>query len=96
MLAYLIRKREEIESIPRSVKVIELSFRPSMKDLINMVHKRKQIKTILVTPSYMKTISKSMRMMLENQQIEMKETPSDMRGTRTDINGQYIEIPEGQ
>jgi hypothetical protein len=61
-----------------------------------MMNKGKQIKTIMIAPSYIKTTAKSIKMMLEHQGIELKETPIDMRGTRTDVNGNMVEIKDGQ
>jgi hypothetical protein len=56
------------------------------------MNKGRHIKTAFVPPSTMKSIGTSAKKLLETMEVELHETPKDMRGTRTDINGNEVDI----
>jgi hypothetical protein len=96
MLAQMVRSENDLQDITKSTKAIIFSYRPSMINLMNMMNKGKNIKTVMVAKSYLATMGPGARKILELNKIELKETPIDYRGTRTDINGKIIEIADGE
>ena len=92
MKAIQLSARTDIDEITPRTKAIAFSFRPNMKDFLNMINKGRSIKTMFVPPSTMKSIGPSAKKLLDTMGVELKETPEDMRGQRTDINGHEVDI----
>ena len=78
---------------PRTSAVV-FSFRPGIKDFLVAVKKSNALKTIFVAPSYMKTVSKSAGDMLKELGIELKSTPTNVWGHRSDVDN-FVELEVG-
>ena len=85
----VVSSKEEINSLGNSEEIVHLSFRPSDKDIIILVQICPNLKAIHILNSYMKTISKSIQIFLEMQNVALLE--GDVWGHRKDIN-EYYEI----
>jgi hypothetical protein len=85
----VVSSREEIGSLNKGEKIIHLAFRPSNKDIFDLVKSCPEVKAIHIPGSYLKTISDSTKMLLEMQGIALLE--GDVWGHRKDIN-EYSEI----
>lgn len=68
-----IRNRNDLESVSENDEYLYLGFRPSSKDLIIMIQKAPALKIIYMPKSYFKTLSKSMIMMLEMKNVQLKD-----------------------
>jgi len=85
----VISSKEEIVSLDSKEEFIHFAFRPSNEDIFKLVKTCPDVKAMHVPSSYIKTISKSIRMYLEMQNIALLE--GDVWGHRKDIN-EYYEI----
>jgi hypothetical protein len=85
----VVSSKEEIGSLDKGEKIIHLAFRPSNKDIFELVKSCPNVKAIHVPSSYMRTISNSTSMFLDMQGIALLE--GDVWGHRKDIN-EYSEI----
>ncbi len=85
----VISSKEEIESLDSKEEFIHFAFRPSNEDIFKLVKTCPGVKAIHVPSSYIKTISRSIRMFLEMQNIALLK--GDVWGHRKDIN-EYYEI----
>ncbi len=85
----VVSSKEEIVSLDKGEKIIHLAFRPSNKDIFELVKSCPNVKAIHVPSSYMRTISNSTSMFLDMQGIALLE--GDVWGHRKDIN-EYSEI----
>lgn len=96
MLAYMVRSKNDLKDITKSTKAIIFSYRPKMIDLLDMINKGKNIEIVMVAKSYLATMGPGAKKILESRKITLKATPTDYRGTRTDITGKIIEIADGE
>ena len=85
----VVSSKEEIKSIGSAEKIIHLAFRPSNKDIFNLIDACPNVKAIHIPSSYIKTVSGSTKMFLDMQGISLLE--GDVWGHRKDIN-EYSEI----
>ena len=86
----VVSSREEIFTLNPNERIIHLAFRPSNKDIFGLVETCPKIEVIQLPKSYMRTVSKSIKMFLEMQRIKILE--GDVWGHRKDIN-EYYAIP---
>jgi hypothetical protein len=86
----VVSSREEIFTLNPNERIIHLAFRPSNKDIFGLVETCPKIEVIQLPKSYMRTVSKSIKMFLEMQRIKILE--GDVWGHRKDIN-EYYTIP---
>lgn len=86
----VVSSREEIPKIDTNEKVIHFAFRPSNKDIFSLVKRCPDVEVIQIPSSYRKTLSKSIEMFLDMQNIKLIE--GDVWGHRKDIN-EYYSIP---
>lgn len=86
----VVSSREEIPKIDTNEKVIHFAFRPSNKDIFSLVKRCPNVEVIQIPSSYRKTLSKSIEMFLDMQNIKLIE--GDVWGHRKDIN-EYYSIP---
>ena len=86
----VVSSREEIPKIDTNEKVIHFAFRPSNKDIFSLVNRCPDVEVIQIPSSYRKTLSKSIEMFLDMQNIKLIE--GDVWGHRKDIN-EYYSIP---
>lgn len=87
----IVSSREEIKKINANEEIIHLTFRPSNADIFDLIKMSPNIKAIQIPTSYRKTISKSIQMFLDMQNIELLE--GDVWGHRSDISN-YSEISQ--
>jgi hypothetical protein len=85
----VVSSREEINELNPNEKVIHLAFRPSNKDIFNLVQTCTKVEVIQIPSSYRRTVSKSIEMFLQMQNIKLVE--GDVWGHRKDIN-EYFSI----
>ena len=94
MKAILVGTNKCLDSIRQGTKAVALAFRPSGKDIMEIIQKGKNIKTIFIEHSQMKTMGKTAIKFAEMQGISIIESPKKFQGTRIDINGPEIEIED--
>ncbi|WP_406656832.1 DUF1699 family protein [Methanolobus sp. ZRKC2] len=87
----VVSSREEIPNLNPGEKVIHLAFRPSNKDIFSLVQTCPKVEVIQIPSSYRRTVSKSIEMFLEMQNIKLIE--GDVWGHRKDINEYYSVSP---
>ena len=85
----VVSLKDEITSLNSDEQIVHLAFRPSDKDIFALVKTCPGIKAIHIPGSYEKTVSKSIKMFLEIQNIKL--LVGDVWGHRKDIN-EYYEI----
>lgn len=86
----IISKREEIKDLYPNEKLIHIAFRPSNTDIFGIIQKCPKIEAIQIPNSYRRTISKSIEVFLQMQNIRLME--GDVWGHRKDIN-EYYTVP---
>ncbi|MDG6243636.1 MAG: DUF1699 family protein [Methanolobus sp.] len=87
----VVSSREEIPHLNPNEKVIHLAFRPSNKDIFLLVQTCPKVEVIQIPGSYRRTVSKSIEMFMEMQNIRLIE--GDVWGHRKDINEYYSIAP---
>ena len=87
----IVSSKEEIETLKSSDKVVHLAFRPSNKDIFNLILLCPGLRAIHIPGSYKKTLSDSVQMLLAMQNIVLLE--GDVWGHRKDIH-EYFEVPK--
>ncbi len=85
----VVSSKDEIDSLSKNEKMVHLAFRPSNKDIFDLMQKCPEVKAIHIPASYSKTISESTKMLLNMQGVSLLE--GDVWGHRKDIN-EYYEI----
>jgi hypothetical protein len=86
----VVRSRDQIFTLNSNERIIHLTFRPSNKDIFELIEACPKIEVIQLSKSYMRTVSKYIEMFLEMQGIQLIE--GDVWGHRKDIN-EYYTIP---
>ncbi|WP_269852116.1 DUF1699 family protein, partial [Methanosarcina horonobensis] len=87
----VVSSREEISTLNPNERIVHLTFRPSNKDIFELVETCPRIEVIQLPKSYMATVSKSIEMFLQMQRIQLLE--GDIWGHRKDINEYYVIPP---
>ncbi len=85
----IVSSKDEISTLDSSEQMVHLAFRPSNKDIFSLVNTCPRLKALHIPSSYKKTVSRSIGMFLEMQNIQLME--GDVWGHRKDIN-EYYEI----
>lgn len=85
----VVSSKEEINTLKESEELVHLAFRPSNKDIFNLIIRCPNVKAVHIPNSYKKTISSSAQMYLSMQGISLLE--GDVWGHRKDIN-EYSEV----
>ncbi|MBN1133371.1 MAG: DUF1699 family protein [Methanosarcinaceae archaeon] len=83
----VVSSREEMPNLDKNEKVIHLAFRPSNKDIFTLIQRCPMVEVIQLPSSYRRTVSKSIEMFLDMQNIKLIE--GDVWGHRKDINEYY-------
>ncbi|AKB74756.1 Ribosomal protein S6 [Methanosarcina lacustris Z-7289] len=86
----VVSSREEIFTLNPNERLVHLAFRPSNKDIFGLVETCPKIEVIQLPKSYMRTVSKSIKMFIQMQRVQLIE--GDVWGHRKDIN-EYYSIP---
>ncbi len=69
----VVSSKEEIDSLSKTEKIVHLAFRPSNKDIFDLIQKCPEVKAIQIPGSYIKTTSDSTKMFLNMQGISLLE-----------------------
>jgi hypothetical protein len=85
----VVSSKDEINTLNTDEEIIHLAFRPSNKDIFDLVQNCPELKALHIPGSYKKTVSKSILLFLDMQKIKLLE--GDVWGHRKDIN-EYYEI----
>jgi hypothetical protein len=85
----VVSSKDEINTLNTDEEIIHLAFRPSNKDIFDLVQTCPEMKALHIPGSYKKTVSKSILLFLDMQNIKLLE--GDVWGHRKDIN-EYYEI----
>ena len=85
----VVSSKDEISTLDPDEEIVHLAFRPSNKDIFTLVNTCPRLKALHIPGSYKKTVSRSIGMFLEMQNIQLME--GDVWGHRKDIN-EYYEI----
>lgn len=86
----IISSKEEITSIDENEKLVHFAFRPSMKDVLDLMSEAPKLALIEIPESYNATLSKGLHDLLEMKGVIL--IVSDVWGHRTDLC-EYAEIP---
>lgn len=89
MKMIIISSRDEIRSLDSIETLVHFGFRPSNKDIFELVQACPKLKALHIPHSYMRTISGTTKMYLDMQGIALLE--GDVWGHRKDID-EYYEI----
>jgi len=87
----VVSSREEISELNPNEKVIHLAFRPSNKDIFNLVQTCTKVEVIQIPSSYRRTVSKSIEMFMQMQNIKLVE--GDVWGHRKDLD-EYFTVED--
>jgi len=87
----IVSSKEEIKTLKPSDKLVHLAFRPSNKDIFDMISLCSGLEAIHIPESYRKTLSGSVLMLLSMQNVEL--LVGDVWGHRKDIH-EFFEIPK--
>ncbi len=86
----VVSSREEIFILNPNERIVHLAFRPSNKDIFELVEACPKIEVLQLPKSFMASVSKSIEMFLAMQKIKLLE--GDVWGHRKDLN-EYYTIP---
>ena len=86
----VISSRGEIPKLNPGERIVHMAFRPSSKDIFELVEACPKIEVIQLPKSYMATVSKSIEMFLEMQHIQLVE--GEVGGHKKAIS-EYYSIP---
>jgi hypothetical protein len=92
MKIIIVSSKDEIRSLDSKEKLVHFAFRPSNKDIFELVKACPKLKALYIPQSYLKTISRTTKMYLEMQEIALLE--GDVWGHRKDIDEYYEIKPE--
>ena len=84
----VISSRGEISKLNPGERIVHIAFRPSNKDIFQLVENCPKIEVIQLPQSYRRTISKSIQMFLEMQRIQLIE--GEVLGHRKDLSNYYV------
>jgi hypothetical protein len=93
MKVLILGKRENMNRVTSKTTAVHFSYRPNMCDVLEVMNKTKALKKIYLSESSMKTTSKSMKKLLEMNEIGLCDAGTKFWGARTDVD-QTVEINE--
>jgi len=67
----VINSKNEINTLDRNEEIVHLAFRPSNKDILDIVQSCPNLNAIHIPRSYEKTVSNSVYMLLEMKKITL-------------------------
>ena len=86
----ILSSKEDIESVEEDEKLVHFAFRPSMKDVLELITKVPSVSLIEIPESYNATLSKGMHDLFEMKGITL--VVGDVWGHRTDLY-EYADLP---
>jgi len=84
----VISKRNEIFDVLPSERLIHVAYRPSSKDIFNIVEQCPKLEVIQIPKSYKRSMSKSIQLFLSMQKIQVVE--GDVWGHRKDLSEYFL------
>lgn len=78
----IVSEKAVILTLNPAEKAVHMAFRPSNKDIFQLVETCPKLEIVQLPHSYMKNVSKSVEMFLRLQRIKLVE--GDLWGARTD------------
>ncbi len=87
----VVSSRTEIPNLNPNEKMIHLAFRASNVDFLNLMQRCPRLRMIQVPPSYRKTMSNAIQVVLDMQGIELLE--GDVWGHRKDLD-EYFTVED--
>jgi aconitase B len=94
MLAYIIRRENDISDLPTSAKAVAFTFRPSMETILETLEKAKRINVIMISDGYTKSMGTGTKRLLKLHNIELRNTPEQLQGRHNIDN--VIEFEESK
>ena len=79
----IINRTANISTVDKDEEIVHFAFRPSMKDILELLIKAPNLKVMQVSKSYNATISKSLKQLFELKGIML--SVGDVWGHRTDM-----------
>jgi hypothetical protein len=83
---------DELEELENGTDGLFVTFRPTMKDLLDLIKLFAGLKQIRMSGVYEKTLSKSARALMEMNKIDL--VVDSIKGHRKDRRGNIIEVDE--
>ncbi len=80
MLAYVIRRENDISDLPASTKAVAFTFRPSIGNILELLERTKRIKVIMISNGYTKSMGEMTKKLMKLHNIELKNTPEQLQG----------------
>lgn len=90
LIIRIISSKEEIRNVEDGEKLVHFAFRPSMKDVLELITRVPSVSLIEIPESYNTTLSRGMHDLLEMKNITL--VIADVWGHRTDLC-EYVDIP---
>lgn len=90
MQVKIISAKEEIAAVDEHEKFVHFAFRPSMKDVLELIKTAPNVVLIEIPESYNATISRGLNEIFDMKDIDL--VVGDVWGHRTDIS-EYADIP---
>jgi hypothetical protein len=87
----VISSRKEIEILHPNERMIHLGFRASNVDFLNLMQRCPRLRAIQIPPSYRKTMSNTIPVLMDTQGIELLE--GDVWGHRKDLD-EYFAVDD--
>jgi hypothetical protein len=84
----VVSARDEISTVLPNEKIVHLAFRPSSVDIFKLCDVCPKLEALQLPLSYKRTLSKSIHMFLEMQNVELLE--GDVWGHRKDLCEHYV------
>jgi hypothetical protein len=87
----VISSRKEIETLHPNERMVHLGFRASNVDFLNLMQRCPRLRAIQIPPSYRKTMSNTIPVLMDTQGIELLE--GDVWGHRKDLD-EYFAVDD--
>lgn len=78
----IVSEKADIPTLNPSEKAVHIAFRPSNKDILQLVETCPKLEVVQLPHSYMQNVSKSVEIFLRMQRVKLVE--GDLWGARTD------------
>jgi hypothetical protein len=86
----VISTQSDVLTAAPNERFVHLAFRPSNKDIFNLLEACPKMQVLQIPPSYLKSLAKSVRSLLDMQRVILIE--GEVWGHRSDITD-YFEVP---
>ena len=90
MKAVMLRKKTEIDNLPKKTEAVHFIYRPSVLDILNLKERCHGLKKISIPPGIRKTLPRFANEMLAKMEVEIVE--QSHHGWRSDKHGNEVDI----